>query len=62
MFMNRAIKHRLYLNKEQSILIDKTIGCSRKIYNLMLSDKIEYYKSNKAMLNNSPVQYKKDYL
>lgn len=59
--MNRAIKYRLYPNKEQAILIDKTIGCSRKIYNLMLNDKIEYYKSNKAMLNNSPAQYKKDY-
>lgn len=59
--MNRAIKYRLYPNKEQAILIDKTIGCARKIYNLMLNDKIEYYKSNKAVLNNSPAQYKKDY-
>lgn len=59
--MNRAIKYRLYPNKEQAILIDKTIGCARKIYNLMLNDKIEYYKSNKAMLNNSPAQYKKNY-
>lgn len=59
--MNRAIKYRLYPNKEQAILIDKTIGCARKIYNLMLNDKIEYYKSNKAMLNNSPAQYKKDF-
>lgn len=59
--MNRAIKYRLYPNKEQAILINKTIGCSRKIYNLMLSDKIEYYKNNNTMLNNSPAQYKKDY-
>lgn len=59
--MNRAIKYRLYPNKEQEILIDKTIGCSRKIYNLMLSDKIEYYKNKNTMLNNSPAQYKKDY-
>lgn len=59
--MNRAIKYRLYPNKEQAILIDKTIGCARKIYNIMLHDKIEYYKSNKAMLSNSPAQYKRDY-
>ncbi|WP_243343845.1 transposase [Anaerococcus sp. AGMB09787] len=59
--MNRAIKYRLYPNKEQAILIDKTIGCARKVYNLMLNDKVEYYKANKAMLNNSPAQYKKDY-
>lgn len=59
--MNRAIKYRLYPNKEQAALIDKTIGCSRKIYNLMLNDKIEYYKANKDTLNNSPAQYKKNY-
>lgn len=36
--MNRAIKYRLYPNKEQSILIDKTIGCARKIYNLIIGN------------------------
>ena len=41
---NKAYKFRLYPNKEQSILIDKTIGCARFIYNKMLNDKIEYYK------------------
>ena len=35
---------RLYPTKEQEILINKTIGCSRFIYNHFLADKIEEYK------------------
>ena len=36
--MKRAYKFRIYPNKEQMILIDKTIGCARKMYNLLLAD------------------------
>ena len=35
---------RLYPNKEQAELINKTIGCSRFIYNYFLDDKIKEYK------------------
>lgn len=31
-----AVKYRIYPNKEQSNLIDRTIGCARLVYNLML--------------------------
>ena len=41
--------------------IEKTIGCSRFIYNCMLADKIEYYKKEKKMLRNTPASYKKEY-
>ena len=58
---NKAYKFRLYPNKEQSILIDKTIGCARFIYNKMLNDKIEYYKETNQKLNNTPAQYKKEF-
>ena len=58
---NKAYKFRLYPNKEQSILIDKTIGCARFIFNKMLGDKIEYYKETKQKLNNTPAQYKKEF-
>src|SRR5574344_487719 len=58
---NKAYKFRLYPNKEQSILIDKTFGCVRFIYNRMLSDKIDYYKETKQKLNNTPAQYKKEF-
>lgn len=56
--MNKAFKFKLQPNTEQKILIDKTIGCARLIYNLMLSDKINHYKETKKMLNNTPSQYK----
>lgn len=39
----------------------KTFGCCRKIYNLMLADKIEYYKQTGKSLMTTPAQYKKDY-
>ena len=45
--MNRAVKIRIYPDKEQSVQIEKTIGCSRFIYNQMLADKISYYQKEK---------------
>ena len=35
---------RMYPTKEQEELINKTIGCSRFIYNHFLDDKIKEYK------------------
>ena len=40
----------------------KTFGCCRKVYNLMLSDKIESYKSTGKFIAVTPAKYKKDYL
>ena len=59
--MNCAIKIRIYPDKEQRIQIEKTIGCSRFIYNQMLADKISYYQKEKKMLRNTPAGYKKEY-
>lgn len=59
--MNRAIKYRIYPNKEQEELLQKTFGCCRKIWNLMLSDKINYYKETKKSLQTTPAKYKKDF-
>lgn len=58
---NKAIKYRLYPTTEQSIMFVKTFGCCRKVYNLMLSDKIESYKSTGKFANVTPAKYKKDY-
>lgn len=44
MLRNRAYKFRLYPNKEQEILINKTFGCTRFIYNKMLEQKKENNK------------------
>lgn len=56
-----AYKYRLYPNKEQQVYFAKCFGCVRFIYNRMLSDKIDYYKETKQMLNNTPAQYKKEF-
>ena len=59
--INRTVKIRIYPNAEQRVQIEKTIGCSRFIYNCMLADKMEYYKKEKKMLRNTPASYKKEY-
>lgn len=41
---NYAYRIRLYPNREQAILIDKTIGCCRLMYNLMLSERKDVYE------------------
>jgi len=43
--MLKAIKLKLYLNKEQKIYVNKLIGSSRYVYNSCLSHRIEEYKS-----------------
>ena len=58
---NRAIKYRAYPTTEQSVMFAKTFGCCRKVYNLMLSDKIENYKSTGKFVTVTPAKYKKDY-
>lgn len=43
--MLRAIKIRLYPNKEQAAMINKLLGCYRVVYNQCLNRKIESYKN-----------------
>jgi len=59
--VNRAIKYRVYPTIEREIMFAKTFGCCRKVYNLMLSDKIEGYKSTGKFPTVTPAKYKKDY-
>ena len=49
--MNKSFKVRIYPNKEQQILIDKTFGCARFIYNFMLNLKEKLYKNFNINLN-----------
>ena len=58
---NRAIKYRIYPSAEQRELFAKMFGCCRKIWNLMLADKITYYQQTQKMLQTTPAQYKKSY-
>ena len=39
---NYASLLRIYPNKEQQTLIDKTIGCCRFLYNQMLAEPVGY--------------------
>ena len=48
--MLRAIKIRLYPNKEQEHKINKTLGCYRFVYNNMLALKQEAYNKDKTNL------------
>ena len=58
---NKAIKYRAYPTTEQSAMFAKTFGCCRKVYNLMLADKIEGYKATGKFPVVTPAKYKKDY-
>ena len=53
--MLTAVKYRIYPNQHQAILINKTIGCARLVYNLMLHD---FYNNN---LIKTPAKYKNEY-
>ncbi len=48
---NRAIVYRLYPNKKQAELFQKTFGCTRFVYNQMLSVQEERYKNNESHLS-----------
>ena len=58
---NKAFKYRIYPNDSQIVLIEKTFGCTRFIYNKMLNDKIEYYKKYNKSLKITPAKYKETY-
>ena len=58
---NKAFKYRIYPSDSQKVLIEKTFGCCRFIYNKMLSDKITYYEKNKKTLHITPAKYKDNY-
>lgn len=57
----KSYKFRLYPNQDQKVMFAKTFGSSRAIWNMMLADKMAYYKETGKMLNNTPAQYKKDF-
>jgi len=65
--MNKAYIYRIYPDTEQTILINKTFGCVRFIYNQMLANRkaiYEQYKENKQVTKqqrySTPADYKKE--
>ena len=59
--VNRAIKYRLYPTEKQKVFFAKTFGCVRKVYNLMLSDKIASYQNTGEFCKATPAMYKERY-
>ena len=62
--MLKAIKIRLYPNKKQQELIEKTFGCTRFIYNQMLAERIKVYdllKDHKDSLYNYKYKTEREY-
>ena len=59
--MNKAIKYRLYPTAEQEMMFAKTFGCCRKVYNLMLADKISCYQETKSFGKQTPAMYKTEF-
>jgi putative transposase len=55
---NKAIKYRLYPTAEQTVMFAKTFGCCRKVYNLMLSDKIDSNNETGKFAMVTPAKYK----
>ena len=49
--MEKAYKYRIYPNKKQQLLIQKTFGCSRFVYNYFLNLKITTYQNEKKTIS-----------
>ncbi|AYW45259.1 IS200/IS605 family element RNA-guided endonuclease TnpB [Tetragenococcus koreensis] len=62
----KAYKFRIYPTEEQEIFFAKSFGCVRKVYNLMLDDRMKAYEetkndSSKKMRFPTPAKYKEDF-
>ena len=53
-----AVRFRAYPTDEQARLIDRTIGCARLVYNLMLETRIAHYQTFWESCRPTPAQYK----
>jgi putative transposase len=57
----KAFKFRLEPNQEQKVLINKTLGCTRFLYNQMLSEKQTKYKNSDKSKPKTEKEYKFDF-
>ena len=58
---HKALKYRLYPTTEQRTMFAKTFGCCRKVFNLLLSDKIHSYEETGTFGKQTPAMYKEEY-
>ena len=58
---NRAIKYRAYPTKEQAVLLAKTFGCVRFVWNHMLTDAQTFLDEAGVFFIPTPAKYKKEF-
>lgn len=59
--MKKGLEIRLYPNKEQRVLIDRTLGCSRFVYNHVLALKKELWEDYKLLFNPNLKSFKEEW-
>lgn len=59
--MKKGLEIRLYPSKEQRVLIDKTLGCSRFVYNRVLAMKKELWEDYKLSFNPNLKSFKEEW-
>ena len=59
--MKKGLEIRLYPSKEQRVLIDRTFGCSRFVYNHVLAMKKELWEDYKLSFNPNLKSFKEEW-
>ena len=59
--MKKGLEVRLYPSKEQRVLIDRTLGCSRFVYNHILAMKKELWEDYKLSFNPKLKSFKEEW-
>ena len=59
--MKKGLEIRLYPSKEQRVLIDRTLGCSRFVYNHVLAMKKELWEDYKLSFNPNLKSFKEEW-
>ena len=53
----RAYNIRLYPSQQQAVLLSKTFGCCRKVYNCMLDARLKSYEATGTQCRTKPTDY-----
>lgn len=56
--IHKSLKIRLYPTENQKILLNKTFGCCRLLYNERLAEHIEWYNQNKDLPKDQRSKFK----
>ena len=59
--LNRAIQYRAYPTEAQAVLLAKTFGCVRFVWNRMLMDAQQFLNEAGTFFVPTPAKYKKEF-